>query len=153
LIEPLRITLTVRCAPEHAFRTWTERATVWWPPEHTVSHDPTAEIVFEPRLGGRIYERTSTGREIEWGEVTAWNPPERLCYRWWIAATPADATEVEIRFRAVGAATEIVIEHGGWDRLGERGQPWRDANHVGWDGVLPAYARASAAAMTTIDED
>ena len=55
MIEPLRISFEVACSPDHAFRTWTERAAAWWPPQHTVSHEPGAEIVFEPRPGGRIY--------------------------------------------------------------------------------------------------
>jgi len=42
-----------------------------------------------------------------------------------------------------GHATRIEIEHGGWDRLGEIGQAWRDANRAGWDGVLPPYAEAA----------
>jgi uncharacterized protein YndB with AHSA1/START domain len=148
VIEPLRVNLLVECRPEHAFRTWTERTAAWWPPAHTVSHDPRASIVFEPRAGGRIYERTPDGREHEWGEVTAWEPPHLLAYRWHIATVPEEATEVEIRFRPTpSGATEVAIEHSGWERLGERGQPWRDANRAGWDGVLPDYASACGTAV------
>ncbi len=38
--------------------------------------------MLETALGGRIYERTPTGVEHEWGEVTVWEPPTRLGYRW-----------------------------------------------------------------------
>ena len=34
----------------------------------------------------------------------------------------------------------------GWERLGARGEPWRDANRSGWDGVLPAYVTACVVA-------
>ena len=68
----------------------------WWPPEHTALHEPGAEIVFEHRVGGRIFERTPQGDEIEWGEITEWEPPRRLRYRWHIATDPANATDVEI---------------------------------------------------------
>lgn len=143
MIEPLRVNLLVDCTPDHAFRTWTERATAWWPPAHTVSHEPGASIVFEPRVGGRIYERTRAGHEIDWGEVTAWEPPRRLAYRWHIATAPSDATDVEIRFRGTSSgATEVAIAHSGWERLGDRGGRWRDVNRGGWDGVLPDYADA-----------
>ena len=143
MIEPLRLSLRVECGPEHAFRVWTERTSAWWPAEHTVSHDPEATIVFEPRAGGRIYERTSAGEEIEWGRVTAWEPPERVAYTWRIATADADATDVEITFRPTGAgATQVTIEHGGWDRLGDRGTNWRDVNVGGWNGVLPDDAAA-----------
>lgn len=134
MIEPLRFSFLVGCPPDHAFATWTVGASSWWPVEHTVSAQPGLEVVFEPHLGGRIFERTPAGTEIEWGRITGWEPPRRLAYRWHIAADAADATEVE-------------IEHRGWDRLGpERGQPWRDANQGGWDGVLPSYLAACAAA-------
>ena len=145
MIEPLRITFEVDCSPDHAFATWTGRATAWWPPEHTVSHEPGAEIVFEPRRGGRIYERTGAGREIEWGEIVDWDPPRRLRYLWHIATEPANATDVEIVFRELpDATTRVEIEHGGWDRLGQMGQAWRDANMDGWDGVLPAYVGSAS---------
>lgn len=143
MIEPLRIDLVVACSPEHAFRTWTERATAWWPPEHTMSHEPGAEIVFEPRPGGRVFERTPAGSEFEWGAIVAWEPPSRLAYSWHIATSPDRATEVEIRFLPEpGGSTRVEIVHGGWERLGAEGQAWRDANHAGWDGVLPAYSMA-----------
>ncbi len=143
MIEPLRFNLTVACSPDHAFRTWTERASSWWPPEHTLTHDPKAVIVFEARVGGRIFERTSTRQVVEWGRVTAWEPPHRLAYSWHIATDPGSATDVEIRFEpAASGRTGITIEHSGWERLAERGPGWRVTNRGGWDGVLPAYAKA-----------
>ena len=145
MIEPLRISFQVACSADHAFTTWTGRATAWWPPEHTVSHEPGAEIVFEPRRGGRIFERTAQGAEIEWGEIVEWDPPRRLRYLWRIATDPQNATDVEIVFRELSdSTTSIEIEHGGWDRLGAIGQTWREANQAGWDGVLPSYIAASS---------
>jgi uncharacterized protein YndB with AHSA1/START domain len=140
MIEPLRMSFVVACAPDHAFATWTRKASSWWPVEHTVSHEAGSEIVFEPGVGGRIFERTPSGREIEWGEIVEWDPPRRLRYLWHIAADPANATDVEIVFRELpNSATRVEVEHSGWERLGEIGQAWRDANHAGWDGVLPSY--------------
>jgi uncharacterized protein YndB with AHSA1/START domain len=143
VIEPLRRSVVVACSADHAFATWTARASAWWPPEHTMSGERALRIVFEPRVGGRIFERTADGRELEWGEVTAWEPPRRLGYRWSIATTPEEATEVEIVFREESpSATRVEIEHRGWERLGERGAGWREVNQSGWDGTLPAYVAA-----------
>ncbi len=143
MIEPLRISFEVECGPEHAFDTWTEQATAWWPPDHSMSHEPGAAIVFEPRPGGRIFERTASGRELEWGEIVDWERPRRLRYLWRIATDSRNATDVEIVFRRLSASrTRVEIEHGGWERLGEAGPSWREANHAGWDGVLPAYRAA-----------
>ena len=140
MIEPIRISFVVGCSPDHAFDTWTKRATSWWPPEHTASHERGAEIVFEPRAGGRIFERTADGGELEWGQVVEWDRPRRLRYLWRIATEAENATDVEIAFTPMAEeGTRVDIEHGGWDRLGEFGRTWRDANVAGWTGVLPAY--------------
>jgi uncharacterized protein YndB with AHSA1/START domain len=154
MIEPLRVSFEVACDPQHAFAVWTERASAWWPSQHTVSHDRGAEIVFEPRAGGRIFERTNAGQEFEWGQVTAWDPPHRLAYVWHIATEPAKATDVEIRFVEVsGTVTRVEVEHAGWDRLGpELGQAWRKTNLNGWDGVVPSYKAACAAASMSTPE-
>jgi hypothetical protein len=103
--------------------------------------------VFEGRPGGRIFERTPAGVEVEWGEVTAWEPPTLLRYLWHIRVDRSDATEVEIRFADRGdATTQVEIEHRGWERLGARGPSWRDENLGGWNGVLPFYRAACVAA-------
>lgn len=140
LIEPIRLTFDVACPPDHAFRTWTARTTIWWPASHTVSAASGLEVIVEPRVGGRIFERTPDGDEHDWGEITAWEPPRRLVYLWHLRADRADATEVEISFSgADDTSTRVEIEHRGWDRLGAAGTGRRDANRGGWGGLLPHY--------------
>src|SRR5262249_43002769 len=78
-------------------------------------------VTFEPRPGGRIYERTPGGREHDWGEVLAWEPPRRLVYLWHLRFDRADATEVEVTFTPVEGGTRVRIEHRGWERLGAVG--------------------------------
>ena len=142
-IEPLRWTLDVACAADHAFRVWTGGIATWWPADHTVSGAEDSVVVLEGRVGGRIFERTAGGAEHDWGEVTAWEPPSRLAYLWFLRTDRADATDVEIRFVPVGeAATRVEIEHSGWERLGERGPTWRARNLGGWSTLLPHYRAA-----------
>ena len=149
MIEPLRMAFDVACPPEHAFDLWTRRTSSWWPRSHTVTAEPGLEVVFEARPGGRIFERTPAGREVEWGQITVWEPPRRLCYLWYIRTDRADATEVEIRFDGRGEAhTRVEIEHRGWERLGARGPGWRDANRSGWNGVLPDYVAVCSGVAT-----
>jgi hypothetical protein len=151
MIEPLRMSFDVNCPVDHAFDVWTSRTSIWWPPSHTVTGEQGLQVVFEGRPGGRIFERTAGGREVEWGEITVWEPPQRLCYLWHIRTDRADATEVEIRFSRRGeAATRVDIEHRGWERLGARGPGWRDANRSGWNGVLPHFV-AVCSGVTTGD--
>ena len=143
MIEPLRMSFVVACPADHAFAVWTERASSWWPVTHTVTAERGLEVVFEGRPGGRIFERTRAGVEVDWGEITVWEPPGRLGYLWHIATDRSDATEVEIRFVDQGDdTTRVDIEHRGWERLGSRGPSWRDENRGGWDGVLPHYRAA-----------
>jgi hypothetical protein len=129
----------VACSAEHAFRVWTRRIGTWWPADHTVTGRP-ARVVLECAVGGRIYERTSEGTEHDWGEVTVWEPPGRLVYLWHLRSDRADATEVEIRFIAQGAAAaRVEIEHRGWERLGSAAGEWRERNQAGWQTLLPHY--------------
>ena len=145
MIEPLRLSFEVGCSAEHAFTVWTARTSLWWPVSHTVTAEPGLRVTFEPRVGGRIFERAPSGVEVDWGEITAWEPPRRLRYRWHIRVDRADATDVEITFTGSGpGSTRVDIEHSGWERLGERGPGWRQTNHGGWRGVIPAYRAACA---------
>jgi len=147
MIEPLRMTFEVACPVEHAFEVWTAKTSRWWPLSHTVTAAPGLEVVVEGRLGGRIFERTRAGLEVDWGEITVWEPPRRLGYTWHIRADRADATAVEITFVDQGnATTRVDIEHRGWERLGARGPRWRKVNRAGWDGVLPYFRAACSRA-------
>ena len=146
-VEPLRLALEVACAPDDAFAVWTGRISLWWPTDHTVTGDP-ALVALEPRLGGRIYERGADGTEHDWGEITLWEPPERLGYLWHLMRDRGDATDVEITFRPAGSGTRVEIEHRGWERLGTDADPWRERNQTGWSTLLPHYVKAVANART-----
>ncbi len=139
--EPLKLSFDVACSPEHAFRVWTSSIGTWWPSDHTVSGQAGLEIVLQGGVGGRIYERTAEGVENDWGKVTIWEPPTRLAYEWHLRQDRADATEVEIRFRAQGAsATRVEIEHRGWERLGRSGGERRAQNRSRLGDTAPALS-------------
>jgi len=144
--EPLRLSFDIGCSPEHAFRTWTERFGAWWPPGHTMSDDPPA-IRLEPGVGGRIFEEARDGSEIDWGRVTAWEPPHRLAYLWHIGRDHGDATDVELTFVDVGdGTTRLEIVHSGFERLGADADSYREANTGGWGGLIPHFVEACEAA-------
>jgi len=141
--EALRFSVEVACPAEHAFAVWTSGIGAWWPADHTVTGAPDLRVILEPRVGGRIYERTAAGVEHDWGEVTVWLPSSRLEYLWFLRADRSDATDVAIRFVPVGdVATRVEIEHSGWQRLGSRSGAWRDRNQQGWSTLLPHYLAA-----------
>jgi hypothetical protein len=142
--DPLRIAFDLACTPEHAFDLWTNRTSMWWPTSHTISARPDVEVVIEPRVGGRIYERTPDGEEHDWGHVTGWDPPTRITYLWHLRQDRADASEVEITFTpAEPTGTRMQIEHRGWHALGARGPDQRELNQRGWARLLPHYKAAA----------
>jgi len=141
--DDLVLEFAVRASPAHAFDTWTRRPALWWPGDHTATGAP-ADIVFEPRPGGRIFERSTAGVEVDWGTVLDWRPPYRLRYRWHLFFTPAEATEVEVSFTAVADGTAVRLVHRGWQRLGTAGPPRRGRTGQVWTALATAYQRACA---------
>lgn len=140
-LEPIRLAFAVDCDPDHAFEVWTSRTSMWWPTSHTVSGETGLNVVFEPTVGGRIFERTPAGTEHDWGRILTWEPPTRIVYEWHLRVDRSDATEVEIRFLPKQAGgTNVEIEHRGWERLGaERGAARREGNFAGWGSLLPHF--------------
>lgn len=145
MIEPLKVEFTVACSPQHAFEVWAQRTSQWWPQGHSLSGDPDMIVAFEPFAGGRIFERTPKGVELDWGQVLAWDPPHRLSYMWHIYGDRLDATEVEVNFAAEEDTTKVTIVHRGWERLGSRGEKLRKRNRAGWAGLIDHYIKACAA--------
>ena len=141
MIEPLKFSFTVACNRQHAFDVWTSRTTSWWPKDHTVSGDPEVNVTIEPFIGGRIFESTPTGREHDWGQIVAWEPPNRFAYNWFITTDASNASLVEVEFEDVGAGTRIDILHSGWERLGA-GPEWRSRNQRGWNALIPRIVEA-----------
>ncbi|MBA2381979.1 MAG: SRPBCC domain-containing protein [Chloroflexi bacterium] len=144
MIEPIRFTFEVACPVDRAFAVWTADIDRWWPADHTVTGTDDVAVILEPRPGGRIFERTMSGVEHEWGEVTVWEPPARFGYLWHLRRDRADATDVDVRFIAVGeGTTRVEIEHRGWEALGACGEDWRDRNQGGWATLLPFFVAAA----------
>ena len=142
MIEPLRLVFEVKCDQAHAFSLWTEKSSVWWPASHTTRKEKGTAVVFEPYAGGRVYELSPSGNEVDWGRVIAWEPPARLVFRWHIFADSNDATEVEIRFQDnKDGTTTVELEHRGWDAF-EDGSDRREQNAIGWRGLIAPYVAA-----------
>ena len=143
--EPIRLSFELDCPAERAFDVWTARIGTWWPLDHTVTEEQGLAVRLEGRTGGRLYERTPSGAEHDWGEVLVWEPPERLVYSWHLRRDRADATEVEIRFQPLERSrTRVEIEHRAWERLGAEGPAWRERNFGGWSSLLPHFVAAIA---------
>lgn len=143
----LRKSVTVNCSPERAFELFTDGLATWWPfDSHSPSEGRPDSFVFEPRQGGRVYERVPSGEETDWATVTAWEPPGRLAVDWHVTAG-APATQLEVRFTAEDGGTRVDLTHGGWERYGEKAAEMFDSynGRSGWDAVLGRYVATANA--------
>lgn len=150
-IAPVIKTRDIPLPMDEAFRLFTERIDTWWPlSTHSIgagedAADPVA-IRFEGRIGGGVIEVLSDGREYSWGEVIAWNPPERFVITWHPNLDPTAASILEVRFTPLGdSASTLYLEHRGWEEFGDRGLELREQYEPGWDFVLGGYESASSA--------
>jgi uncharacterized protein YndB with AHSA1/START domain len=138
---------------ERAFSVFTEQFDRIKPREHNMLGVEIAETVFEPREGGRIFDRGVDGSECQWARVLAFEPPERLVFSWdispqWqIETDPEKTSEVEIRFIAENPErTRVELEHRNLDRHGPGWESERDgvASEGGWPLYLQRYAELLA---------
>jgi hypothetical protein len=115
---PVRQSTLVRSNAPHTFDTFVSTIGSWWPVQPiSAGKDKVRDIALEQRLGGRVYEIWDDGTEVDWGTLTAWDPPSRFVMTWTATAAP---TEVEISFTALGPElTRVAVEHRGWEALTE----------------------------------
>lgn len=139
VLEAVRKTVTVDCTVEEAFRVFTADAKSWWPVETHSIHVEVAEIVFEERAGGGVYEISASGEKGHWATVLAWDPPNRLVLAWNILEREPVPTEVDVRFLPDGDGTRVELEHRGWEGLPEDAEEKRSNYDTGWDFVLGEY--------------
>lgn len=139
VIEVVRKTVTVDCAVEEAFRIFTADALSWWPVESHSIYETVAEIVFEPKAGGELYELSTSGEKGHWATVLEWEPPSRLVLAWNVLQAEASPTQVEVRFLPEGDGTRVELEHSGWERLTENPEAKRSSYDSGWHFVLGKY--------------
>lgn len=142
-IAPLVKEVLVAAPVERAWAVFTGDIDAWWPvATHSIEPERVKEIRFEGRLGGRIVERWDDGTEWSWGEVEAWEPPERVRFSWHPSRDPGAATEVEVTFASTDDGTRVRLEHRNWELLGPNAPSVRAQYDGGWDFVLGRYGEA-----------
>src|SRR5919109_1391567 len=102
----VRKSIVVEAPIERAFHVFTDGFGRFKPREHNLLAVAIAETVFEPRVGGHIYDRGVDGSECRWARVLAYEPPDRVVFSWdisphWqLGSDPERCSEVEVRFVA-----------------------------------------------------
>ena len=157
-IGVVRKEIVVHSPIDRAFDVFTTRFGDFKPPEHNLLGAPLAETVFEPWVGGNIFDRAVDGSECRWARILAYEPPHRVVFswdispRWEIVTDPALASDVEVRFFTdTPGRTRVELEHRHIDRHGPEWQAVTD----GVDGAegWPLYLARYAALFTDGGED
>ena len=150
----VRTSIVVEAPVERAFKVFVEDFDRIKPREHNMLGVDIVETVFEPRVGGNIYDRGADGSECRWARVLAYEPSERVVFSWdispqWQIETDAERTsEVEVRFVAeTPERTRVELEHRNLDR---HGAGWEGARagveaDQGWPLYLRRYSDLLAA--------
>jgi uncharacterized protein YndB with AHSA1/START domain len=145
----VRRRIVVNAPIAEAFKVFTERFGDFKPREHNLLRAAIAETVFEPRVGGNIYDRAVDGSECRWARILVFEPPDRVVFswdispRWQIERNPDLTSEVEVRFFAeTSERTRVELEHRNLDRHGAGWESVRDGidNEAGWPLYLKRYA-------------
>ncbi len=145
----IRSSVVVEAPIDRAFKVFTEDFGAFKPADHNMLAVNIAETVFEPRVGGHLYDRGVDGSECRWARILAYEPPERVMFSWdigptWQIETDLRKTsEVEVRFIEEGEnRTRVELEHRNLDRHGEGWEGIREGvqGDQGWPLYLERYA-------------
>jgi uncharacterized protein YndB with AHSA1/START domain len=150
----VRHEVVVEAAIERAFSVFTSDFGAFKPREHNMLGVDIAETIFEPHVGGRLYDFGVDGSECGWARVLAYEPPDRVVISWdinpqWqIETDPGKTSEVEVRFIAeTPERTRVVLEHRNLDRHLDGWEAVREGvdSEGGWPLYLRRYADLLAA--------
>jgi uncharacterized protein YndB with AHSA1/START domain len=150
----IRHEIVVEAPIERAFSVFTEGFGSFKPPEHNMLSVDIAETVFEPRVGGDVYDRGVDGSVCRWARVLAYEPPSRVVISWdispqWqIETDPEKASEVDVRFiPETPDRTRVELVHRELDRHGDGWEAIREGvdNEGGWPTYLRRFADVVAA--------
>jgi uncharacterized protein YndB with AHSA1/START domain len=152
---PVLKTIVVKARVERAFRVFTEGIDTWWPRTHHIGKSPMTKTMIEGRAGGRCYSEQEDGTECDWGEILAWDPPQRFVMAWKIAANwtyepdLGKSSEVEVRFTPQGDGfTRVDLEHRHFERMGAAGgESMRKMvdGQMGWADLLALFGKLAEA--------
>src|SRR6202790_4116149 len=147
----IRHEVVVEAPIERAFSVFTVGFGSFKPPEHNMLGVAIAETVFEPHVGGDVFDRGVDGSVCRWARVLAYEPPDRVVISWdispqWQIETELDETsEVEVRFIAEAPdRTRVELEHRALDRHGDGGEAVREGDGGDGETGWPLYLRRFA---------
>jgi Activator of Hsp90 ATPase homolog 1-like protein len=148
----VQASIVVEAPIDRAFRVFTQDFGSFKPPEHNILEVEIAGTVFEPYIGGSLYDRGVDGSECRFARVLAYEPPERVVFswdispRWQLETDLAKTSEVEVRFISEAPdRTRVELEHRNLERHGDGWEGVREG--VGGDEGWALYLRRYAAVV------
>jgi uncharacterized protein YndB with AHSA1/START domain len=152
-VEPVRRSVVVSTGVERAFALFTNSFDAIKPRDHNLLAVPIAETIFEPRVGGHVYDLGTDGSRCEWARVLVFEPPHRVVFSWDIGPTwqlesdPSRTSEVEVQFIAEAEdRTRVELEHRNLERHGTSWRAVADGvdGDAGWPLYLSRYVELSS---------
>jgi uncharacterized protein YndB with AHSA1/START domain len=149
----VRASIVVEAPIERAFSVFTNDFGSFKPREHNMLGVDIAETVFEPHVGGSLYDRGVDGSVCRWARVLAYEPPHRVVLSWdisphWqIESDRSKTSEFEVRFvPETPERTRVELEHRHLDRHGPGWEGVREgvAGEQGWPLYLDQFAAVLA---------
>jgi uncharacterized protein YndB with AHSA1/START domain len=142
-LSPVVKRIFVKCSADDAFRYFTADFQKWWPAHtHSVIAMSSGGVrhpalcTMDPRIGGLIVEHGENDERYVWGTVVTWDPPRKVGFTWHPGNAARFAQLVEVTFAGAGSGTEVVLTHGGWERLADRAAVARERYDNGWERVF-----------------
>lgn len=148
MLDPIVKTIEVPCNQQHAFDTFVDKVSSWWPLDKNsvsaMNGEAAKHVVIEPKSGGKVYEIGHDDARHEWGSVTEYNPHSTLTLDWHIGLPAENASEVSVRFTALtDNLTRVELTHSRWEAFGDKADAMRDGYSKGWVGVFETAFNAA----------
>ena len=150
--EPVVREISVSWKPQEAYRRWVSEFSSWWPSKsHSIGGPRIRRLVFEEKVGGRIYEEHIDGRQFLWGKVLALDPPRRIRFTFHPSRPESTAQTIELLFHAEGSGTRLELIATGWENWGKGAERARRGYRLGWGLVLNTWAGRLTMRMRVIN--
>lgn len=130
--------VTINAPVAQVFDALTNQVSAWWGAPYLITDAPQA-IIFEPKVGGRLYESSVNGEGALWATVTAIKANEWLELTGPIGMSGAVHSVVSFILEPGDKATRLKLSHRAIGELSEETQ----ANYgAGWQDLLGVRLKA-----------
>jgi len=141
-VRPVERFISIKASPTDAFRAFAFETAQWWPiAQHSIDAENTDRLVLEPWLDGAVYQVQKDGRQLPWGRVTTFDPPNRLVLAWHIGFPAENASTVTVNFINAGdGMTDVHLIHAEFENLSaDEAENLRTGYDMGWINVFEVH--------------